>query len=99
MNTARRSGAAPAQGRPPVVVTFDEGGEVLDVVGDIDWFVAGDDTRQDLYRRLQNLHAPFPWLGALSHGGGGCRRLGRGLYAGIACLFVLHGSACKDVIN
>ena len=28
---------------------------MLDVVGDIDWFVAGDDTRQDLYRRLQNL--------------------------------------------
>jgi signal transduction histidine kinase len=37
------------------VVTFDQGGEVLDVVGDIDWFVAGDDTRQDLYRRLLNL--------------------------------------------
>lgn len=45
----------PAQARPPVVVTFDEDGEVLDVVGDIDRFVAGDDTRQDIYKRLQDL--------------------------------------------
>ncbi|MGH8026756.1 MAG: sensor histidine kinase [Pseudoxanthomonas sp.] len=55
MSTPRRPGAAPAQVRPPVVVTFDETGAVLDVVGDIDWFVAGDDTRQDIYQRLQNL--------------------------------------------
>ena len=45
-----------------MVVTFDEGGEVLDVVGDIDWFVAGDDTRQDIYERLQNLREG--WQGA-----------------------------------
>lgn len=38
-----------------MVVTFDRDGEVLDVVGDIDWFVAGDDTRQDIYQRLQAL--------------------------------------------
>lgn len=56
MSAPRRPGAAPAQGRPPVVVTFDVDGEVLDVVGDIDWFVAGDDTRQEIYERLQNLH-------------------------------------------
>lgn len=55
MSNPRRPGAAPAQGRPPVVVTFDEDGEVLDVVGDIDWFVAGDDTRQEIYKRLQDL--------------------------------------------
>lgn len=38
-----------------MVVTFGEDGEVRDVVGDIDWFVAGDDTRQDIYQRLQDL--------------------------------------------
>ncbi|SDR12397.1 Signal transduction histidine kinase [Pseudoxanthomonas sp. CF125] len=38
-----------------MVVSFGEDGEVLDVVGDIDWFVAGDDTRQDIYKRLQDL--------------------------------------------
>jgi signal transduction histidine kinase len=36
-------------------VTFGDGGEVLDVVGDIDRFVAGDDTRQDIYKRLHDL--------------------------------------------
>ena len=56
MSTPRKS-AAPARGRPPVVVTFDPDGEVLDVVGDIDWFVSGGDTRQDIYQRLQDLRA------------------------------------------
>ena len=55
MSAPRKPAAAPAQARPPVVVTFGEDGEVLDVVGDIDWFVAGDDTRQDVYQRLQDL--------------------------------------------
>lgn len=55
MSTPRKPAAAPAQARPPVVVSFGEDGEVLDVVGDIDWFVAGDDTRQDIYQRLQDL--------------------------------------------
>lgn len=57
MSTPRKSASAPARGRPPVVVTFDQDGEVLDVVGDIDWFVAGGDTRQDIYQRLQDLRA------------------------------------------
>ncbi len=55
MSNPRRPAATAAQGRPPVVVTFDADGEVLDVVGDVDWFVAGDDTRQDIYKRLQDL--------------------------------------------
>ena len=38
-----------------MVVTFGEDGQVLDVVGDIDRFVAGDDTRQDIYERLRDL--------------------------------------------
>ncbi len=38
-----------------MVVTFDEDGEVMDVVGDMDWFVAGDDTREDIYKRLHDL--------------------------------------------
>eukprot|EP01136_Pigoraptor_vietnamica_P032189 Opistho-1_new@93748 len=49
-------------------------------------------------QRLQDLHAPFARLGALARRCGG-GRVGRGLYAGGSCLFVLHGSACKDVIN
>lgn len=57
MSTPRKPAAAPGRGRPPVVVTFDQDGEVLDVVGDIDWFVAGGDTRQDIYQRLQDLRA------------------------------------------
>ncbi|KAF1710124.1 sensor histidine kinase [Pseudoxanthomonas sacheonensis] len=56
MSAPRKPAAAPARARPPVVVTFDEDGELLDVVGDIDWFVAGGDTRQDVYKRLQDLH-------------------------------------------
>ncbi|HET6782441.1 MAG TPA: HAMP domain-containing sensor histidine kinase [Pseudoxanthomonas sp.] len=55
MSAPRKPAAAPAQARPPVVVTFGEDGKVLDVVGDIDWFVAGDDTRQDIYQRLRDL--------------------------------------------
>ena len=55
MSNPRRPGTAAVQAHPPVVVTFDEEGEVLDVVGDIDWFVAGDDTRQEIYKRLQDL--------------------------------------------
>jgi signal transduction histidine kinase len=56
MSAARRAGATTAtQGRPPVVVTFDEHGDLMDVVGDLDWFVAGDDTQQDLFQRLQDL--------------------------------------------
>lgn len=51
----RKPAAVAVRPRPPVVVTFDEDGEVLDVVGDIDRFVAGDDTRQDIYKRLQDL--------------------------------------------
>lgn len=57
MTPMRRAGSSsPAPGRPPVVVTFDDQGALLDVVGDLDWFVAGDDTRQDLFQRLQDLH-------------------------------------------
>lgn len=55
MSPPRKPAAASAQARPPVVVSFGEDGEVLDVVGDIDWFVAGDDTRQDIYQRLRDL--------------------------------------------
>ena len=55
MNSGRRSGSAPATARPPVVVTFDEEGDVVDVVGDMDWFVAGEDTREDVYKRLHDL--------------------------------------------
>ena len=57
MNTTRRAGtASPPQGRPPVVVvTFGEDGDLLDVVGDIDWFVTGEDTREDIFKRLQDL--------------------------------------------
>lgn len=56
MTAARRASAATStQGRPPVVVTFDEHGDLMDVVGDIDWFVAGEDTRQDIFLRLQDL--------------------------------------------
>lgn len=55
MSAPRNPAAASAQARPPVVVSFGEDGEVLDVVGDIDWFVAGDDTRQDIYQRLRDL--------------------------------------------
>ena len=48
--------------------------------------------------RLQDLHAPLTRLGALARHGG--ERVGGGLYAGsTGRLFVLHGSACKDVIN
>ena len=53
--TPRKAAAAPVRVKPPVVVTFGDGGEVLDVVGDIDRFVAGDDTRQDIYKRLHDL--------------------------------------------
>lgn len=49
---ASSTGGAP---RPPVVVTFDRDGELLDVVGDLDWFVAGGDAREDVYRRLRDL--------------------------------------------
>jgi signal transduction histidine kinase len=62
MSATRKPAVAAARTRPPVVVTFGEDGEVLDVVGDIDWFVAGDDTRQDIYRRLQDLREG--WQGA-----------------------------------
>ena len=56
MTATRRAGtAASRQGRPPVVVTFDEHGDLIDVVGDLDWFVAGEDTRQDIFLRLQDL--------------------------------------------
>lgn len=55
MSNSRRPTEAAAPGRPPVVVTFDENGQVQDVVGDIDWFVSGDDTREDLYQRLHDL--------------------------------------------
>lgn len=56
MSPSRRGGAATSTpGRPPVVVTFDEQGDLMDVVGDLDWFVAGDDTRNDVFQRLQDL--------------------------------------------
>ena len=56
MSAPRRAGnASTARARPPVVVTLDEDGEVLDVVGDVDWFVAGDDSREDIFKRLQDL--------------------------------------------
>lgn len=38
-----------------MVVTLDQKGAVLDVVGDIDWFVASDDTRENVFRRLHDL--------------------------------------------
>lgn len=52
-----RHAASAARGapRPPVVVTFDRDGELLDVVGDLDWFVAGGDAREDVCRRLRDL--------------------------------------------
>lgn len=55
MSSARRSTGAPSAGRPPVVVTFDEHGDLIDVVGDFDWFVAGDDTREQVLQRLHDL--------------------------------------------
>ncbi len=55
MSRGRRPGKASTSGRPPVVVTFDVEGEVVDVVGDMDWFIAGDDTRCDVYQRLNDL--------------------------------------------
>jgi signal transduction histidine kinase len=57
---ARRQAGKPLPGRPspPVVVTFDDAEVLLDVVGDIDRFVAGGDTREDVYRRLLDL---LPW--------------------------------------
>ncbi|MEP6908456.1 MAG: hypothetical protein ABI858_10825, partial [Pseudoxanthomonas sp.] len=55
MSNARRSNDATAPGCPPVVVTLNETGKVMDVVGDMDRFVASDDTRDDVYRRLHDL--------------------------------------------
>lgn len=55
--TQRQAGGTATTGapRPPVVVTFDRDGELLDVVGDFDWFVAGGDAREDVYQRLRDL--------------------------------------------
>ena len=53
-HAAGSSAPAGAQ-RPPVVVSFDTRGDLLDVVGDIDRFVAGEDDREDVFRRLQDL--------------------------------------------
>ncbi len=42
--------------RPPVVVTFNREGDVLDVVGDLDWFI-GDEDRNHLLAHLQDLRS------------------------------------------
>lgn len=57
--------SAPARApRPPVVVSFDAQGELLDVVGDIDRFIAGEDGREDVFRRLQDLRGGAPGVPA-----------------------------------
>ncbi|MFT4257378.1 MAG: hypothetical protein QM599_10535 [Pseudoxanthomonas sp.] len=41
--------------RPPVVVSFDRDGALLDVVGDLDSLIAEDDSHEAVYRRLLDL--------------------------------------------
>ncbi|MFT3755362.1 MAG: hypothetical protein QM769_05365 [Pseudoxanthomonas sp.] len=41
--------------RPPVVVSFDHDGALLDVVGDLDGFIAEGDNREAVYQRLLDL--------------------------------------------
>ncbi|MFT3763830.1 MAG: hypothetical protein QM761_14715 [Pseudoxanthomonas sp.] len=79
--------------RPPVVVSFDRDGVLLDVVGDLDGFVAEGDARDAVCRRLHDLRG----------GGEGAPRrvpaveLSDGRYADVdvveedeGCHFVLH---------
>ena len=56
MSTARRTRGAPAvQTHPPVVATFDDQDRLIDMVGDIDRFVADGDSREDVLQRLHDL--------------------------------------------
>ena len=56
MSTARRSGGAHvAQNHPPVVATFDDQDRLVDLVGDLDRFIAEGDSRDELLQRLQDL--------------------------------------------
>lgn len=67
MRTLRHAAghSAPAHApRPPVVVSFDTHGELLDVVGDIDRFIAGEDGREEVFRRLQDLRGGAPGVPA-----------------------------------
>lgn len=52
----RKSNASPVS-RVPVVVTMDAEGTVKDLVGDLDQFVSGEDTSEDVFNRLRNLLA------------------------------------------
>lgn len=57
MASARRATATLPPAHAPVVVSFDAVGELLDVVGDLQRFVAGDDSEPALLQRLQDLRA------------------------------------------
>lgn len=56
MSTARRTGGAHVvQAHPPVVATFDDQDRLIDMVGDIDRFVAEGDSREEVLQRLHDL--------------------------------------------
>lgn len=58
MSPARRHavrGPAASESQPPVVVTFDEQGDLQDIVGNIDWFVGEESTRENLLFLLLDL--------------------------------------------
>lgn len=58
MSPARHHAAREPTARepqPPVVVTFDEQGDLQDIVGNIDWFVVEGDSRENLLFHLLDL--------------------------------------------